>query len=320
MHFEGFDLNLLVSLDALLTERNVTRASEKLRVSQPAMSAALQKLRVQLSDPLLERIGRQMELTPRGKAIAGPVKDLLFGIRGIFNTEASFDPETARHSFRIVMSGYCAEVFGVPLVHAIGRLAPHVTCEMHDLSIDMIARLREGQFDMGVALPHSVLFDPDYANDGLCTQRLFIDHFVLVGSRSNPALAKELTYDEFCEQPYVDVRIGGTVISLVEQALRRQSKRPPTRAWAPSFLHAMAMASQTELLTMVPARMLALHADALELKAVPAPLPVDPLEETAIWHPRTDLDPAHLWLREVVQKVAAKMNGSGPHEFHGVAI
>ena len=92
MHFQGVDLNLLVALDALLSEKSVTRAAERIHISQPGMSAALQKLRWHFSDQLLERVGRRLELTPLAHGLAEPLKEILFKVRQILDTEPSFNP------------------------------------------------------------------------------------------------------------------------------------------------------------------------------------------------------------------------------------
>ncbi|MFC3655972.1 LysR family transcriptional regulator [Xanthomonas hyacinthi] len=307
MHLQGLDLNLLVSLDALLSERNVTRASERLHVSQPAMSAALHKLRYHFTDPLLEKVGRQLELTARGRSLAGPVKELLLQIRGLLDTDATFDPQTADRSFRIIMSGFCAEVFGVPFMQEFARIAPHCSCQLDELTSDLLSRLHEGQADLCVTVPQRAVFDQAYATGEICEQILFRDRFVLVGAIDNPVLARPVDYATFCKQPYVDVRFGGKVISTVEQELRRQAERPHSPALAPSFLHAMSMVSGTELVTIVPFRLHATHGERLMLKAVPVPLQVPELDEIALWHPRSELDPGHRWLRELMFRVAAQM-------------
>src|SRR3546814_10847397 len=100
MHFRGLKLNLLVSLDALLTEKSVSRAAEKLHITQPAMGASLQRLRQYLSDPLLHQVGRKFELTPRALAMSMSVKELLLQIDALLNADQSFDPLTAKRTFR----------------------------------------------------------------------------------------------------------------------------------------------------------------------------------------------------------------------------
>src|SRR5690242_15527447 len=103
MHLNRFDLNLLIALDALLKEKNVTRAAERMFVSQPAMSAALQKLRDCFNDPLLIRVGRDMELTPRGLSLIEPVRESLLSIQMMLGTQPTFDPATVKRSFTVII-------------------------------------------------------------------------------------------------------------------------------------------------------------------------------------------------------------------------
>lgn len=126
MHLQRLDLNLLIALDALLTERNVTRAAERIYISQPGMSAALQKLRQHFSDPLLERIGRNMELTARGRALADPVKTILTQIRELNDQCKSFDPSQAQRVFRISATTYVSELLAVPLIARLQIGRAHV--------------------------------------------------------------------------------------------------------------------------------------------------------------------------------------------------
>src|ERR1044072_1286367 len=104
MQLNRFDLNLLIALDALLREKNVTRAAERVFVSQPAMSAALHKLREYFNDPLLVRVGREMELTARGESLVEPVREALLPIQMMLGPQPTFDPKTARRDFTVIMS------------------------------------------------------------------------------------------------------------------------------------------------------------------------------------------------------------------------
>ena len=307
MHFEGLDLNLLVALDALLSEKNVTRAAERVHVSQPAMSASLQKLRLHLADPLLERVGRNLELTPRGHTLAGPLKDLLFRVRNLVERDMTFDPATAERIFRLSMTSYCAEVFGIRLVKHLALIAPNVSCQLDELSSNAMTRVNEGQVDICIALARYARRDPGYVEEHSCEQLLLSDLFVLVGHEDNQLLAGSVDYDAFCRQPYVEVRLAGTVLSTVEEALRRRERRPHVSAWVPTFQQAMSMISGTRMVAIVPSRLFALHGAYYSLKAVPAPLPLEELDETAFWHPRSDGDSGHRWLRKALAQIATAL-------------
>jgi DNA-binding transcriptional LysR family regulator len=307
MHFKDLDLNLLVALDAILSEKSVTRAAERVFVSQPAMSASLQKLRQHLEDPLLIRSGRTWDLTPRARHLAGSVKDLLFRVHDLVDNEPTFDPLTAKRIYRIAMTGYCVEVFGVSLMRYLNRVAPNVSCQIDELSADVFSRVYEGQLDFCITLSERVMLDPAYAEDGSCEQHLFSDRFILVGDSRNPVLDDAIHYETFCNQAYVEVRFSRDIVGLAEQALRRHPKRPQTKATVPTFLGAMSMVANTRMLTIVPSRLVVLHGEYFGLRGVSLPLQLRDFDEMAFWHPRLDADPAHRWMRSAMDEAAAQM-------------
>ncbi len=304
MQFRHLDLNLLVAFDTLLSELNVTRAAERMHVSQPAMSGALQKLRAHFGDPLLQRFGNQLAPTPRAISLIGPVKDFLHGVDNLLDDEAPFDPRTTERTFRIAMTGYCAEVYGVPLARAMGRAAPNMVCQLQDLRADALVRLYDGQLDFCVMLADRAFFDPSYLEDSSCERLLFSDEFVLAGDRHNALFDDAVGYDLFCRQAYVEVRLTDTLTSVVEQALRRNASRPQNAISVPTFLMAMLMLQGSDRVAIVPRRLMERHGRDFGLVSVAAPLNIPALAETAIWHPRSEADPAHRWMQQLMTDVA----------------
>lgn len=310
MQFRDLDLNLLVALDMLLSEQNVTRAAERLHVSQPAMSGALQKLRVHFDDPLLQRFGNQLAPTPRAISLIGPVKDFLHGVDYLLHEEEAFDPLSTERSFRIAMTSYCAEVYGVPLAREMIRAAPNMMCQIQGLRSDALVRLHDGQLDFCVMLADRAFFDPTYLDDNSCERLLFSDEFVLAGDKGNVLFEKAVSYELFCQQPYVEVRLTDTLASVVEQALRRNPCRPQHSISVPSFLTAMLMLQGSDRVAIVPRRLMEIHGRDFGLISVAAPLNITTLAETAIWHPRNEADPAHRWVQQLMIDVAQKMPGN----------
>lgn len=307
MHFQGVDLNLLVALDALLSEKNVTRAAERIHISQPGMSAALHKLRRHFSDQLLERVGRRLELTPRAKELAGPIKELLFQIRVILDTELSFDPLLVKRTFRIAMSSYCTEVLGESLIRYLIQNGPNISCQIDELTTDTLTRVSDGQLDFCITIPERTIIDPDYVAGSLSEKQLFSDRFVLVAAADNPAVKDKLTYNEFCKLSYIEVRFASHILSVVERVLRIQQRRPVTRAWVPAFSEALSIVANTNAITIVPSRLYQLRKRSLALKCAELPFNIEPLEETCVWHPRNEMDPGHRWFREALEEVANKL-------------
>jgi len=299
MHFRGLDLNLLVSLDALLSEKNVTRAAERVHVSQPAMSAALQKLRIYLSDPLLDRVGRQFELTPRARALAGPVKEILLSVRTVLNAEQDFDPQTDTRTFRAAMSGYAAEMLAVPIIRYLSQHAPGISLHELDFCITVVER---------------AISDPTRSADILSTQQLFSDRFVLVAAEDNEAVSERLTYDDFCALPYIEVRFTGNFQSLPELVLDRLETRPRSQGWMPTPQSTMAAVSGSTAVAIVPARLFEAHRQVLRLKCAEPPIRLPEIHEICFWHSRNDTDPGHRWFGALLRSTATKLLGGAPAE------
>jgi len=303
-HLTGMDLNLLVSLDALLTEKSVTRAATRMSVSQPAMSAALHKLRWHLSDPLLERVGRQLELTPRAKELALPVKNVLLEMWSVLNHEQRFDPAVATRTFRLAMSSYCVQIFGVPVIEQLRRVAPNVRCHFDEITADVFGRLQNGVIDFCVTLGERALLDPNDSAADLSDEHLFFDRFMLVSAADNATVDDEIHYDAFCRLAFVETRFGGSLTGIVERALRWQSHRPTTCIIVPNATLALSMVSKTSLVTIAPTMLVAAFANIWRLKVTRAPLEMPLVDETLYWHPRNDADPVHLWFRNFLGSVA----------------
>ncbi len=158
MHLNKFDLNLLIALNALLQEKNVTRAAERVFVSQPAMSAALQKLRDYFRDQLLIRVGREMELTPRGLSLVEPVRDALLHVQATLGTQPSFDPATVERTFSISIRDYIVPRLMPGVFRRLLGDAPKVQCIVEELAQVSLSRLEHGDIDLCVAIDNPVLF------------------------------------------------------------------------------------------------------------------------------------------------------------------
>lgn len=320
MHFRGLDLNLLVALDALLSEQSVTRAAERLHVTQPAMSAALQKLRHHLGDPLLERAGRRLELTPRARELAEPVSKLLVRIRNVLDAQPVFDPKSSRRIFRLAMSDYCAEMLAAPIFRRVMETAPAVGCQFHEINSETLTKLHDGKYDFCITVTKRALLDISYDHELLSEMRLFSDQFVLVAAADNAAIGNSITYDEFCEQPYIEVRVAGDHIATVDYILRGQQRRPAPRAAVPNYLQAMTMVSCTNAVAAVPLWLFKMHGRRLRLKRIEPPFRIPELTENCVWHSRNDRDPGHQWfvglLKDVVDDLFGERVEGGLQKWH----
>ena len=299
MHFNRLDLNLLVALDALLTEQNVTRAAERMHVSQPAMSGALQRLRSHLNDPLLQAVSHhRLQLTPRARRLAGPVKELLLSIHNTLSNEPQFDPLTADRFFQVAMSSYCTQVLGAPLMCTLQREAPRLRCRFHELSADSLESVANGEFDFCVTLSNRSFLDPASKYENLRAAEVFTDHFVLVAASRLPNLAAHLSFDEVRAMPSVEVRLFGDMRAISDRVLHRYDAPANSVAVVSSYQLALSMVSSTDLIAIVPETLARRQAAALDISIYEPQFHMPELVESVIWNASCDADPAHVWFRE----------------------
>ncbi len=298
MHFDGLDLNLLVALDALLSEQSVTRAASRLCVTQPAVSVALQKLRVQFSDQLLERVGRRMELTPFAQDLAQPVKELLHQVRTLVESRSGFDPAVDSRSFRVLMSSSIAQIFGVPALREMRRQAPGVHCQI-DVFVapDLLRRLQDGEIDLCIQLFQPGVWDPGGDLLSFSHESLFSDRYVLIGDKSNPLLFEGMSFDDFCCIDHVETRFGGNLVSIPERSLSSMPKRPNTPIVVPTYNLAIEAVIDSAMTAIVPHRVVRNAGLDDQLTILEPPFAIGPLEQSMIWHKRFDNDPGHIWFR-----------------------
>ncbi len=304
MHLEKLDLNLLIALDALLTERNVTRAAERIHISQPGMSSALQKLRVYFDDPLLGRVGRNMELTSRGREMAEPVKAILSQIRDLSDQSQPFDSSQASRVFRIAATTYCCELLASTILSLLKNTAPTISVHFEELSTSTVDRLLDGQNDFAITISARLIDNLGNYNEVLASEKLFTDHFVVAVSKDNPLVGDILTFDELCELGYIETRFGGVITGVSEQILRQQPRQPRIRGWLPNFQLTLDAVGQSDMVTILPSRLIGLKGDRLNVRSLPVPFEMPILEERLFWHRRNNNDPGHRWMSQLLTKVA----------------
>jgi DNA-binding transcriptional LysR family regulator len=304
MHLRGLDLNLLVALDALLTERNVTRAAERIHISQPGMSAALRKLRHHFADPLLEQIGRNLELTERGRALADPVKTILSQVSELSDQSTSFDASTARRIFRISATTYCCELLATHLISRLREIAPLVSVQFEELLADTPDRILDGQIDFVITISARLLDKMQAYHEFMRSEKLFTDKFVVAISKDNAHTAKTINFDELCGMGYIETRFGGVIAGVAEQLWRQQPKQPHTCGWLPNFHLTLNAVGRTDMATILPALLVAMQGDRYNVRALPVPFEMPIIEERLYWHRRNDSDPGHLWMKRTLEEVA----------------
>jgi len=295
------DLNLLVPLNALLLERNVTKAADRLVMGQPAMSAVLAKLRRHFNDPLLVRDGRAMALTPFAESLREPVQTALVAAREVLASGRSFTPATDRRAFTFMAGDYASGVLVLPALRGLAVDAPGVRVNVVSLRADLVELLRTGWCDL-LFWPLQ-LQTPELLN--FPHVPLFTDEFVAVADRDNTAVVGPLTAEVLAGTRSVQVKgvAGQRVVSEVR--LSEQGLSLPSPVTVESFTLALQAVVGSDLVTLTPRRLFEVLGPALGLREVPLAIEAPKLTMAMFWHPRNMLAPAHQWMRERLLAVAA---------------
>jgi DNA-binding transcriptional LysR family regulator len=304
VNLSAVDLNLLVALRALLTERSVTAAAQRLGLSQPATSHALSRLRDLFADPLLVRVGRGLVLSPRAEALRGQVDRALDEVSSLLATPPTFDPKTSTRTFSIATSDYGQFVLLPPLLARLAKEAPGVDLWIRDMSsAPMEEWFQDGGVDVGVAPVRAAA----RRARGLRVERLFSEGFVCLVRKGHPKVKKGLTVSDFAELPHAFVAPRGTRGGVVDEALKKRGKARRIALAVPHFLVAPHAVARSDLIVTLAERVARFFAEHLPLRVLPPPLPLPTFAVSLIWHERVGSDPGHAWLRGQIAAVAAEL-------------
>ncbi|MBZ8138884.1 LysR family transcriptional regulator [Rubrivivax gelatinosus] len=291
------DLNLLVTLDALLAEHNVTRAAARLHLSQPAVSVQLAKLREAFADPLLLPGPRGMRPTARALELRQPLHEALAALGQAIAPSAAFDPARATNTWRVAATDYGASTILLPALARLRAAAPGTRLAVLELKPPVLARQLE-QDELDLAFHAAELAPPD-----LRRRPLFQERYVLVARAGHPSLTRQPTLAEFCALEHAIVSPdGGGFVGATDQVLAAQGLARRVVLSVPHFLFLEAALAASDLVAMLPARQLR-PGSALQVVAPPLELPG--FEMLMLWHERLHRDPAHQWLREQVAAAVA---------------
>jgi LysR family transcriptional regulator, nod-box dependent transcriptional activator len=304
MNLGGLDLNLLVALDALLSERSVTRAARRVGLSQPGMSNALARLRRLFDDPLLVRQGATLVPTTRAEALIGPVHEALEIIRSALDAPARFDPATDRRAFRLSCSDYSVLMLIGPLVRALGADAPGVVVEVLPRLADAGRALVNGDVDL-VIEPPEIMGEVD-----LESLRLWDDRWTCCVWEGNTRVGKRMTMERYTALGHLIYSMGsaGQPVALPDLHLARLGVPRRIEVSVETFLLAPFLLQGTDLVTLIPKRAEAFLRRTGDIRVLEPPVELPALIETLWWHPRMTADPAHAWLRGRIGQVAATLS------------
>ena len=293
MNVDQFDLNLLRVLNALLTERAVGQAAVRLGLSQPATSHALRRLRVVLGDPLLVRVGSKMELTPRAIMLRAPVAQALAAARKLFEA-MDFDAATSRRRFILMAPDLVVSLIAPSLTERVAREAPNVCVEITPwrgptlITEDFLRSL------------DAVIVNHGDAFQGFRRLALYRDTDVLAVRRGHPLSNRLRDIDAFLQARHIAVLGRGEPSDQIDDWLATLGIRRKVALLAPSYLQALHIVAESDLVAFVPSRLVSSLANRLQLKAVKPPF--DPgIDEQFLFYPAAaQRDPGAIWLRTVL--------------------
>lgn len=302
MRLHRIDLNLLVVFEAIYREQNLTRAAQKLGLTQPAVSHALSRLRDLLGDPLFIREGRSMAPTRQARELIGAVRQALTTLeQGLFPSQV-FDPATSDRRFQFAVRDSFEILWLPPLMAALRTQAPHI--QLVSVRVAQAAQLETelaaGTVDLALDLPLSV---------GASTRHLELgqdDELCVVARRDHPALQQPLTLETYLAASHVIVSSRRRGPGLEDVVLRSLGHRRSIAVRCQSHLAAAHVAAATDLLLTMPTRMAQAVTPASHTQLTTAPFTAPPLGIHLYWHSTMETDPANTWLRSVIAELAKK--------------
>ncbi len=292
-----FDLNLLLVFDAVMETRSVTRAADKLGLSQPALSHALNRLRWRVKDQLFVRTSEGMMPTPRAELLAEPVRRILADLQRALAAEV-FAPETAERTFSIAVNNYSALVLAAPVYSACRAQAPGVKLNFRPSgTLDAVEMLDRGELDL------AILGRPP-APGRLRSELLVEDQFVAVVRRGHPAARAALSAEALAGTSHLVISSSGDDVDFVAAELSSRGLTRSVSAEAP-YLSAGAILLQSDMLAVMGRRVAEEFRRAYPIEILELPIASPPVCASLVWHSRFDDDDGHKWLRKLVASARA---------------
>ncbi|WP_421672674.1 LysR family transcriptional regulator [Raoultella terrigena] len=300
MDFHGIDLNLLAAFDALMSECNVTRAATRVGVSQPAMSAALSRLRKLLGDPLFLRSAEGLQPTPRARELAEPISQALRQLEATLVRKPDFVPAVAKLTVNLGLSDYPAFVVLPALLEALAEQAPGISVNVHafndrDHAVDL---LDAGAIDVAIGVP------PTHSDGRILTRPILRDEFVTIIASKHPAARRGMNMKTYLSLPHALASPEGQRHGLVDQALAQLGQQRTLALTLPHMFALPAIVARTGMTATVMKRVALQSPAGRELAFFPPPVTLPEIVFYLIWHRRSDGHQAQKWLRTLIESIA----------------
>jgi len=295
-HLRNVDLNLLLALHALLEERHVTRASKRCFLSQSAMSRALERLREMFGDALLIRSGRGYERTVRGDSLLRELQSLLPRLESMVRGE-EFDPRRSQERFRLAVRHHASITLVPPLIRRIRTEAPNVRLEISEWEERAYDAVMAGKLDTALSAEDPL--------SGLESEVLLQVDFVCVVGAVQKVHPRRFTLDQYLDLPHVAVETWAGQQTPVDRPLAQFGAKRRVVLSVPFFSAAIYAVANTDLVLTVPRKLTKIVQPLDGVRIVEPPKEIKPFPYFMAWHPRLNVEPAHVWFREQV-RIAAR--------------
>ena len=302
MNLASLDLNLILVFDAVMRERNVTRAGERIGLSQPAVSNALNRLRYHLKDDLFIRSPEGMKATPRALELAEPIRRALHRLEVALDP-VDFDPKTSQRTFRIVTSDYASTVLMPVIVRDLWKTAPHINLRLisETATTELLELLDTQEADFALSTAAEM---PDRFNQSV----LIDDNYVLLMRKGHELAKGKLTLKRFAGVNHLLVSPRGNNVGFVDDALAKKGLTRRVAMSVPRFSQAPGILATTDMVLTVPHRLAERYAPVFNLVERPAPIKGPPSFSRwkLIWHERLASHPANQWFQDMIEGLFLK--------------
>jgi DNA-binding transcriptional LysR family regulator len=297
------DLNLLVHLDALLTERSVTRAAQKVGIGQSAMSHNLARLRELFADELLTRGTEGMRLTPRALTLLEPVRTALAQVEALVSRERAFDPATAVRTFRFGLPDSVEILLMPSLLARMREVAPGIHLRLYTFDASRLLDDLDGD-ELDLAIGYDAFQQGQVHHK---RRKLFTDSYLCMFNSELTGVKPPISLDDFVRLPHVltSLRPGRSVRGIVDEALEKLGLSRCVALTTPRFLTVPSLVARAPVIVSMQARLARRFAAEFGLSLSPLPVELRDVTVSLLWHASYDHDPAHAWLRDQVAQLAA---------------
>ncbi len=301
MNLRDIDLNLLSVFEAIYLEENISRAADKLGISQPAMSNALKRLRDSLNDPLFVRSSGSMLPTPRAEELAEPIRSALHLIQGSLEKQPEFDYRSATQTFGIAMSDYSEAIILPLLLQWLEKTASGIKIRVYPIEGGNLTKaLTKGKIDLAIGrIP--------FLEEGFRAQRLFGESFVCLVRNKHTEIKERITKQHFKKYPYITITPRNSQKTYIEKCMDKEAMESRNIIQTPNTLSMPYMVAETDYIAICPVRIAKKYAETLDLKMLDLPFECNSTTINQFWHERFQQHANHKWLRKTVYDLCQRI-------------